>query len=193
MIALTLAELAQALGGTLLLPDGVTDDTVVSGTVETDSRLVGAGSVFFALPGEETDGHLFAPAAVEAGRRPGRGRARRRRRRAAADRRRTASRRWPRWRVWSSRASAPPESSGSSRSPGSNGKTTTKNLLRAVLDAEGPTDRPAGLLQQPRRRADLDAPGRRATPSTSSSRWARATRARSPGWSRSRRPTSPSC
>ncbi|TPX01075.1 UDP-N-acetylmuramoylalanyl-D-glutamate--2,6-diaminopimelate ligase, partial [Schumannella luteola] len=33
----------------------------------TDSRLVGPGSVFVALPGEVTDGHLFAPAAAEAG------------------------------------------------------------------------------------------------------------------------------
>ncbi|HEX7834008.1 MAG TPA: Mur ligase domain-containing protein, partial [Pseudolysinimonas sp.] len=67
MITLSIAELAKALGATVLLPDGTGDDTTVSGSVETDSRQVSAGSVFFALPGEQTDGHLFAPAAVEAG------------------------------------------------------------------------------------------------------------------------------
>lgn len=64
MIALTLAEIATAIGGELV--SGV-HGRVVDGSVETDSRLVGAGSVFFALLGEETDGHRFVPAAAEAG------------------------------------------------------------------------------------------------------------------------------
>ena len=67
MIALSLGEIAQIVAGELLLPTGTTDATVVSGSVETDSRLVTAGSVFFALPGEVTDGHLFADAAVANG------------------------------------------------------------------------------------------------------------------------------
>ncbi|MCJ1715314.1 UDP-N-acetylmuramoyl-tripeptide--D-alanyl-D-alanine ligase [Curtobacterium sp. VKM Ac-2922] len=64
MIALSLAEVAAAIDGELLrgAPDTVTD-----GQVETDSRLVGPGSVFFALLGEETDGHRFVPAAAQAG------------------------------------------------------------------------------------------------------------------------------
>lgn len=67
MIALTLAQLAQAVGGTLRTAGADTPDTVVSGTVDTDSRLIGPGDVFVAKPGEETDGHLFVGAAVEAG------------------------------------------------------------------------------------------------------------------------------
>jgi UDP-N-acetylmuramoyl-tripeptide--D-alanyl-D-alanine ligase len=61
MIAFALAELRDLLGGEL---QGADAATTVSGSVETDSRLVTPGSVFFALPGETTDGHLFAEAAV---------------------------------------------------------------------------------------------------------------------------------
>jgi len=72
MIALTLAEIATAVGGELLAGAQATDvadqgDLVVEGSVETDSRLVRPGSVFFALPGEVTDGRRFVPAATEAG------------------------------------------------------------------------------------------------------------------------------
>lgn len=143
MIALRLAEIASALDGTLVLPDGVDEQTTVGGSVQTDSRLVEPGSVFFALPGETTDGALFAPAAVEAGAalvvteqplelpvpvlvvpdgvaalaalaRTVVGRVR------AAGRLKVAA------------------------ITGSNGKTTTKNMLRAVLEAEGPTIAPPG-------------------------------------------------
>lgn len=68
MIALTLAEIASAVDGTLRL-DG-TDaaaDTIVDGTVTTDSREIGPGDVFFAKRGEFDDGHRFAPSAVERG------------------------------------------------------------------------------------------------------------------------------
>ncbi|MBF4605460.1 UDP-N-acetylmuramoyl-tripeptide--D-alanyl-D-alanine ligase [Curtobacterium sp. VKM Ac-2884] len=72
MIALTLAEIATAVGGELIGGAQATDvaepgDLVVEGSVETDSRLVRPGSVFFALPGEVTDGRRFVPAATEAG------------------------------------------------------------------------------------------------------------------------------
>lgn len=140
MIALTLAEIAQALGGRLVR--GAADATV-SGSVETDSRLVGAGSVFFALPGETTDGALFAAAAVEAGAVL-----------VVAERELDVDaalivvddgvialadlarlvvarvRALGRLRV--------------AAVTGSNGKTTTKNLLRAILAAEGPTVAPEG-------------------------------------------------
>ena len=55
MIAISLREIAEAIDAELA-GDG---DLIVTGTVETDSRLVTQGSLFVAKPGEETDGHLF--------------------------------------------------------------------------------------------------------------------------------------
>ena len=58
MIALdALAEIAAAVGGTLRDAD---PDTVVTGAVEYDSRKVGPGGLFVAVPGEHVDGHDFA-------------------------------------------------------------------------------------------------------------------------------------
>lgn len=140
MIALTLAEIADALGGQIVRG---TADEVVSGRVETDSRLVTPGSIFFALPGETTDGALFADAAVAAGaalvvaERPVDA--------AVAvivvDDGVAALAALARLVVGRVRAL------GHLRVvaiTGSNGKTTTKNLLRAVLAAEGPTVAPEG-------------------------------------------------
>ncbi|MEY4320422.1 MAG: hypothetical protein RLZZ471_363 [Actinomycetota bacterium] len=62
MIQLQLSEIATAVGGELLGPD-----VLVSGSVETDSRLVTAGSLFVAKPGEVTDGHRFVESARENG------------------------------------------------------------------------------------------------------------------------------
>jgi len=67
MIPLRLAELAETLGGRLVLPARVTADAVVTGSVETDSRRVSPGSIFFALPGEHTDGANFAADATASG------------------------------------------------------------------------------------------------------------------------------
>ncbi|MGQ7313277.1 UDP-N-acetylmuramoyl-tripeptide--D-alanyl-D-alanine ligase [Microbacterium arabinogalactanolyticum] len=67
MIALSLAEIAEILGGELRLAGADTAATVVDGTVDTDSREMTAGSIFVAKPGEITDGHRFVGAAVEAG------------------------------------------------------------------------------------------------------------------------------
>ncbi|PJJ55096.1 UDP-N-acetylmuramoyl-tripeptide--D-alanyl-D-alanine ligase [Compostimonas suwonensis] len=67
MIDLTLEEVARITGGTLHLAGEATPQTVVNGAVDTDSREIGPGGVFVAKPGEFTDGHLFADAAVEAG------------------------------------------------------------------------------------------------------------------------------
>ena len=62
MIDLKLSEIAAAINGRL-----VGEDLLVTVSVETDSRLVTAGSLFIAKPGEETDGHLFVGKAVSAG------------------------------------------------------------------------------------------------------------------------------
>lgn len=68
MIELTLAEITEALHGDLVSLDGTDSGSLrVSGPVVTDSREAVPGSIFFAKPGDETDGHLFAPNAVESG------------------------------------------------------------------------------------------------------------------------------
>lgn len=67
MIALTLAEIAAAVGGELCVIGDESDETVIDGLVDTDSRTMVPGSIFVAKPGAETDGHLFVVAAVESG------------------------------------------------------------------------------------------------------------------------------
>ncbi|WP_194395653.1 UDP-N-acetylmuramoyl-tripeptide--D-alanyl-D-alanine ligase [Microbacterium atlanticum] len=67
MIPLTIAQIVHAVSGEPRLTAGDTPDTVISGGVDTDSRLIGPGGVFVAKPGEETDGHLFVEAAVQQG------------------------------------------------------------------------------------------------------------------------------
>ncbi|MGO2931453.1 UDP-N-acetylmuramoyl-tripeptide--D-alanyl-D-alanine ligase [Microbacterium sp.] len=67
MIALSLAEIAAVTGGELRVVGTDTADTVVSGVVDTDSRNMTAGGIFVAKPGAETDGHRFVKAAVENG------------------------------------------------------------------------------------------------------------------------------
>ena len=141
MIALTLAEIADVVDGSLRAAGGRDAASVVDGTVTTDSREIGPGDIFVAKPGEVTDGHLFAPAAVDQG--------------AAllivereldlpvaqivvAD-------------VVAALGALATEVVARVRAlgrlkivgiTGSNGKTTTKNLLRAVLERVGPTVAP---------------------------------------------------
>lgn len=68
MIQLTLQEIAEAIDGRFVAGDSeATLATVVSGESQTDSREVTEGNIFFARRGEDTDGHLFAGKAVEAG------------------------------------------------------------------------------------------------------------------------------
>ena len=57
MIPLTLAEIADATGGRLHNADPT---TLVTGSVEFDSRQAGPGGLFVALPGDRVDGHDFA-------------------------------------------------------------------------------------------------------------------------------------
>lgn len=66
MIKLSLAEITQALNGELHGPDQASSISV-TGSVETDSRLVAPGALFFARPGEVTDGHLFVNSAAANG------------------------------------------------------------------------------------------------------------------------------
>ncbi|MFG1797984.1 UDP-N-acetylmuramoyl-tripeptide--D-alanyl-D-alanine ligase [Nocardia sp. NPDC049149] len=65
MIEMTLREIADVVGGTLHdVPD---PEVRVTGSVEFDSRRIGPGDLFLALPGERSDGHDFATAAIDAG------------------------------------------------------------------------------------------------------------------------------
>jgi UDP-N-acetylmuramoyl-tripeptide--D-alanyl-D-alanine ligase len=68
VIELTLAQIADIVGGRLsdISPEDAAA-TRVTGTVEFDSRAVTPGGLFLALPGARSDGHDFAAAAVGAG------------------------------------------------------------------------------------------------------------------------------
>src|ERR1700758_3619814 len=68
MIDLTVAQIAEIVGGTLadISPEAAAEIRV-TGSVEFDSRAVGAGGLFLALPGARSDGHDHAASAVEAG------------------------------------------------------------------------------------------------------------------------------
>jgi UDP-N-acetylmuramoyl-tripeptide--D-alanyl-D-alanine ligase len=147
VIPLRLTELVDVLGGSLVLPPGADADAasalVVSGSVQTNSKLVTAGSIFFALRGEVTDGSLFVSDAVERGA-------------ALVVAERAIEADVPVLVVSNGVVAladlarlvvARVREAGRLRVvgiTGSNGKTTTKNLLRAILEAEGPTVAPAG-------------------------------------------------
>ncbi|BBX96869.1 UDP-N-acetylmuramoyl-tripeptide--D-alanyl-D-alanine ligase [Mycobacterium lacus] len=68
MIDLTVAQIADIVGGTLadISPEEAAQ-CHVTGTVEFDSRAVGPGGLFLALPGAHSDGHDYAASAVAAG------------------------------------------------------------------------------------------------------------------------------
>jgi UDP-N-acetylmuramoyl-tripeptide--D-alanyl-D-alanine ligase len=68
VIDLTIAQIADIVGGRLadISPDEAAA-TRVTGTVEFDSRAVTSGGLFLALPGARSDGHDFAAAAVGSG------------------------------------------------------------------------------------------------------------------------------
>jgi UDP-N-acetylmuramoyl-tripeptide--D-alanyl-D-alanine ligase len=137
MIEIKLRELAAVIEGTLI-GDG---ETIVTATVETDSRLITQGSLFFAKPGEQVDGHDFVSDAQNNG--------------AIAA---VVERELPEainqivvqdsvlalgklaaWLIAKLRSSGNLRVVGIT---GSNGKTTTKNMLREILSRVGPTSAP---------------------------------------------------
>jgi len=137
MIGATAAQLAKILGAELVGEQEVS----VTGSVETDSRLVSDGSVFFAKPGEQADGHDFVADAKSRGAVV-----------AVVERRVDvditqlvvtntvdalgvlAS-----WLIGQLKAAGKLKVVGIT---GSNGKTTTKNMLRAILSQVGITIAP---------------------------------------------------
>jgi UDP-N-acetylmuramoyl-tripeptide--D-alanyl-D-alanine ligase len=137
MIEIKLGDLAQILKGELIGDP----EQLVTGSVETDSRLVGEGSLFFAKPGEETDGHKFVGSALEKGA-------------VAAVVEHQVSERINQivvsdsvealgllaaWLIRELKATGKLRVIGIT---GSNGKTTTKNMLRQILGKVGPTIAP---------------------------------------------------
>lgn len=151
MMPMTLEETADAVRGVLVPPDGGDAAGGTAGSpiasVITDSRRVTVGSLFVAIRGERVDGHDFLPAAAKGGAVaalvdhdvPCDGLARivvtdtvkalGLLARAVVDRRRAAA------------AESPFTVVGIT---GSVGKTTTKDLLRALLETMGPTVAPVG-------------------------------------------------
>jgi len=67
---MTLANIAQAVGGTLyakMLPEAVSAEQTQAQSVVLDSRLVEPGGIFIATRGEHVDGHSFIDQAFGAG------------------------------------------------------------------------------------------------------------------------------
>lgn len=64
---MTLQQIAETVGGRLVLRGEAGPQTVIAGLADTDSRKIGPGDIFVAKPGEVTDGHLFAGQAAEQG------------------------------------------------------------------------------------------------------------------------------
>lgn len=64
MIDMTLADVAEIVGGRLHCSDG---SERITGGVEFDSRVLDTGALFVALPGERVDGHAFAEQAIARG------------------------------------------------------------------------------------------------------------------------------
>ena len=65
MEAITLAQLLEAVHGTLL--GDFRDENVIVQRVDTDSRTIHSGSLFIPLVGERFDGHAYINAALEGG------------------------------------------------------------------------------------------------------------------------------
>lgn len=143
MIALTLAELAQATGGVIVAGEPGASAVGATGAVRVDSRLVGVGDLFVCQRGESTDGHNFAASAAEAGA-------------AALIVERRLDLDVPQVQVADAHDAlqelarevvARVRGAGRLRVvgvTGSNGKTTTKNMLREILGRIGPTVAPQG-------------------------------------------------
>jgi UDP-N-acetylmuramoyl-tripeptide--D-alanyl-D-alanine ligase len=137
MIAISLQEISEAIEAKLI-GDGT---VVISGSVETDSRLIKAGSLFVAKPGEVTDGHEFVSSAIANGA-------------VALIVEHEVSSTVPQLVVKDSvhalgllakHVVAKVKALGQLKVigvTGSNGKTTTKNMLREVLSTKGKTIAP---------------------------------------------------
>ena len=136
--------------GELLRASGVAAELSGDGSVEIrdlayDSRRAGPGTLFFCFPGERTDGHDFAPTALEAGA-------------AALVVERPLDLEVPQARVEDARAAMAPIAASFNGDPtselgvvgitGTNGKTTTAFLVRHLLESAGHRCGLLGTVQQ---------------------------------------------
>ncbi len=141
MIELSIEDIALAVSGRIVRDADA--PLTVWGSVHTDSRKVEPGSIFFAMPGEFTDGHLFVSDAIDRGA-------------ALVIAERELDVDVAQIVVANGVAAlaglarevvAQVRSKGALRVvaiTGSNGKTSTKNMLAAILGAEAPTVAPPG-------------------------------------------------
>src|SRR5829696_925933 len=133
-------ELAELLRASGIAADLRGDPSAEIRDLAYDSRRVSDGTLFFCFPGEKTDGHDFAAKAVESGA-------------AALVVERELDLDVPQARVDDARAAMAPIAAAFNEDPtceltvvgitGTNGKTTTAFLVRALLEAAG---RRCGLL-----------------------------------------------
>jgi UDP-N-acetylmuramoyl-tripeptide--D-alanyl-D-alanine ligase len=141
MIALSLAEIAAATSGRIVLAGDDTPDTLIDGYVDTDSRKIAPGDIFVAKPGEVTDGHNFVGTALGSGA----ALALVEREVEAAISQIVVSDVVVAIAELAREVVARVRSRGELRVigiTGSNGKTTTKNMLRRILEDEGETVAP---------------------------------------------------
>jgi UDP-N-acetylmuramoyl-tripeptide--D-alanyl-D-alanine ligase len=137
MILVTASEIAVVLEAEI----HGNAEVLVTGTVETDSRLVSPGSLFFAKPGEQSDGHDFVADAKQRGAVL-----------AVVQRRvdvditqlvvadsELALGQLASWLITTLKSNGKLKVVGIT---GSNGKTTTKNMLREILSKVGTTIAP---------------------------------------------------
>lgn len=137
MIEVSAAEIAKVLAGKLI----GSGESIVSSEVETDSRLIVAGGLFVAKPGEKEDGHSYVQHALENGATV-----------ALVEHEVpvaitqvvvansvAALGTLAKWLIQRLRARGDIRVIGIT---GSNGKTTTKNMLREILSKLGPTIAP---------------------------------------------------
>ena len=138
-------ELGELLRASRVAAEVIGDGSVEIRDLAYDSRRAGEGTLFFSFPGERTDGHDFAPAAIEAGA-------------SALVVERPLELDVPQARVEDARAAMAPIAVAFNGDPtaelgvvgitGTNGKTTTAFLVRHLLESAGHHCGLLGTVQQ---------------------------------------------
>ncbi len=141
VIALSLDEVADVVAGKV---EGTADGVVVTGPVVIDGREAGPGSLFVAFVGAHVDGHTHVPQAAERGAVAVLGTRATELPTVVVGDPQAALQRLAAYVV----AQVRTDDLTVVALTGSQGKTSTKDLLAAVLDEAGPTVATHGLVQQ---------------------------------------------